>query len=236
MKGKVYIVGAGPGDVELLTLKAVRVLEKADVILYDRLVGENVIKMIERLNKELIYVGKEKGKSSFERQNEINEMMRKYAEQGKIVVRLKGGDPLIFGRLASEIEYLCRHGIPFEIVPGISSVNGVPAVVNIPLTHPEFASCLIITTGKEELNLSEMIQKSTFVILMGKDSLKKVARNLVNLGLSEEVPVAVIIKGTLEGQKIHYSNLRKLMRERCDFEGPALIVVGKVVNFALLNF
>jgi uroporphyrin-III C-methyltransferase len=231
-KGKVYLVGAGPGDRELLTLKAERVLREADVILYDRLIGDEIVSMLRESGKKLIYVGKNKGERGDKRQEEINRLMKKYADEGKKVVRLKGGDPIIFGRATSEIEFLIKNSIPFEIIPGVSSVNGVPAYANIPLTHPELASCLIVLTGKEDMGkFHDLLNRSTFVILMGKDSVRDVAKGLVKFGLDAETGVAVIQRGTLRGQKVFFCKLGELSKCEEEFEGPALIVVGRVVDF-----
>ncbi len=231
MRGKVYIVGAGPGDFELLTLKAYRLLREADVVLYDRLVGKKIVEMVKKLGKIAVYVGKEKGERGELRQKEINRLMKKYAEEGKIVVRLKGGDPLIFGRLAEEIEFLVKNGIPFEIVPGVSSVNGVPAYANVPLTHPEFGLSLIVLTGKDAGRFKEIIDLSTFVVLMGGSSAKDVAESMINAGINPDTGVVVIQRGTMENQKVEFSTLAELAKSNANFESPALMVVGKVVEF-----
>jgi siroheme synthase len=123
-------------------------------------------------------------------------------------------------------------GVPFEIVPGVSSVNGVPAYANIPLTHPEFALCLVVITGKKKLRVEDIIQKSTFVVLMGKESIKEVAQNLITLGVCESTKVAIIERGTLKGQRMIYTTLKDILEEEPEFENPALIVIGNVVEFS----
>ncbi|RLI83408.1 uroporphyrinogen-III C-methyltransferase [Archaeoglobales archaeon] len=230
--GKVYIVGAGPGDADLLTLKAYKILKEADVILYDRLIGEDIVKMIKDLGKKAIYVGKEKGEKSSIRQMEINKLMKKYAERGKTVVRLKGGDPLIFGRLAEEIEFLIKNGIPFEVIPGVSSVNGVPAYANIPLTHPEFGLFVVVLSGRESARLNEVLKFSTFVVLMAGSSAKNIAQNMINAGMDPKTSVAIIQRGTMSNQKVRFFSLDELSKSNFNFEMPAMMIVGKVVELA----
>ncbi|MEM2190112.1 MAG: uroporphyrinogen-III C-methyltransferase [Archaeoglobaceae archaeon] len=229
MVGKVYIVGAGPGDPELMTLKAYKLLKEADVILYDRLVGEEITKLIHTLGKTAIYVGKDgKGK---ERQIEINNLMKKFAEEGKKVLRLKGGDPTIFGRLWEEIDFLKANNIPFEIVPGVSSVNGVPACASIPLTHPDFGKAIVVIGGREVENYHDSLKNATLVVLMSGISASEISRNLIRIGFSEKTKVAVIQKGSLKDQKVSVSTLGQLSSEERSFESPALMVVGEVVRF-----
>ncbi len=233
MTGKVYFVGAGPGDAELITLKGWKAIEEADVVLYDRLVGSELIDRIRKMGKKLVYVGKKCGESGEKRQAEINRMMLEYAEKGHRVVRLKGGDPLIFGRLSDEIEYLSRRGVEYEVIPGVSSVNGVPAYFGIPLTHPQIATSLVVVAGKGRMSADDLINKSTFVVLMGKDAFRDVAINLIELGVDENKKVAVIQKGTFDDQEIEIMRLGDLKRVKKEFKSPALIVVGDVVEFVL---
>ncbi|MDI9642709.1 MAG: uroporphyrinogen-III C-methyltransferase [Archaeoglobaceae archaeon] len=229
MEGKVYIVGAGPGDPELLTLKAYRLLKEADVILYDRLVGEEITKLVQSLGKTAIYVGKDgKGK---ERQIEINNLMKKFVEEGKKVLRLKGGDPTVFGRLWEEIEFLKANKIPFEVIPGVSSVNGVPACAKIPLTHPKYGRGIVVIGGKEVGDYEETLRNSTLVVLMSGISASEISRNLIKSGFKEETKVAVIQRGSLKDQKVFVSTLGKLSSLEKSFESPALMVVGDVVHF-----
>ncbi len=235
MVGKVYIVGAGPGDPELLTLKALRIIQMADVILYDRLVGEEIMNMIKEMGKELIYVGKKSGERGYDRQIEINELMVRLAKEGKIVVRLKGGDPFVFGRGGVEAEFLAEHGVPFEVIPGVSSINSVPAYVGIPLTHPGLSSSILIVTGKDCVEKwQESIVKGTLVILMGRNNIKEICNNLIKAGRSENTPIAVIENGTLKNQRVFFGTLKNIadIVEKKDIKGPTLIVVGDVVKVA----
>jgi len=233
--GKVYIVGAGPGDPELLTLKALRVLEEADVILYDKLIGDEIITMLKKMNKNLIFAGKKSGENGSKRQNEINLLMKKYAEEGKIVVRLKGGDPFVFGRGGIEAEFLAKEGIPFEVIPGVSSINSVPAYAGIPLTHPSFSSSILVVTGRDDIEAWKRAPlNGTIVILMGRDTLKDVCEKLIEAGRDLSTPVAVIEKGTTKQQRVLTGNLSTIAElvEKENINGPTLIVVGEVVKIA----
>ncbi len=233
--GKVYIVGAGPGDPELLTLKALRVLEEADVILYDKLIGDEIITMLKKMNKNLIFAGKKSGENGSKRQNEINLLMKKYAEEGKIVVRLKGGDPFVFGRGGIEAEFLAKEGIPFEVIPGVSSINSVPAYAGIPLTHPSFSSSILVVTGRDDIEAWKRAPlNGTIVILMGRDTLKDVCEKLIEAGRDPSTPVAVIEKGTTKQQRVLTGNLSTIAElvEKENINGPTLIVVGEVVKIA----
>ena len=232
MAGKVYIVGAGPGDPELLTIKALKAIEKADVILYDRLVGDELVEMLKNMGKELIYVGKNSNEKGCERQKEINELMLKLAKEGKTVVRLKGGDPFVFGRGGEEVEFLARNGIPFEVIPGLSSVIAVPTSAGIPLTHKGLSSTIFVITGRNLDDIGKSALNGTIVILMGKDKIKEICKRLIELGKEPNTPVAVIEDGTLKSQKIHFGTLENIadIVER-EVRGVALIVVGDVVSF-----
>jgi uroporphyrin-III C-methyltransferase len=236
MVGKVYIVGAGPGDPELLTLKALRAIEEADVVLYDRLVGDGIIEMLKKMNKRLIYVGKNSNERGGDRQKEINEMLKKLAEEGKTVVRLKGGDPFVFGRGGVEVEFLARHGIPFEVIPGVSSINSVPAYAGIPLTHPTLSSSILVVTGKDDVeSWCNTILNGTIVVLMGRHSIKEICDNLIRAGRKPETPVAVIENGTLKNQRVFFGTLKDIadIVERENVNGPTLIVIGEVVKIAV---
>ena len=229
---KVYLIGAGPGDVELLTLKAIKAIEKADVVLYDRLIGDEVISMIKDMGKELVYVGKENYEKGCERQEETNWMIKKYVDEGKIVARLKGGDPFVFGRGGIEIEFLKKHGISFEVIPGVSSINGVPTSAGIPLTHPNVSSSILVVTGKEDLKKFYNFN-GTIVVLMGKDKLGEICRDLIDAGRSPETPIAVIENGTLKNQRVITGNLKNITEivEKEKVRGATLIVIGDVVKF-----
>ena len=229
--GKVYIVGAGPGDPELLTVKAMRLMKEADVILYDKLVGEKITELIKKLGKTAIYVGKNSGEKGMRRQEEINELMKSFALSGKIVVRLKGGDPFVFGRGGIEAEFLTKEGIPFEVVPGVSSINSVPASAGIPLTHPGFSSTILVVAGRDDVEeWKNAPLKGTIVILMGRDTLEEICTNLIKAGRDPETPVAVVENGTTAKQRVVTGNLRDIAGKAKDVTGPAIIVVGEVVK------
>jgi len=239
MPGKVYIVGAGPGDPGLLTLKAIRAIEEADVILYDKLVGDEIIEMIKKMNKKLVYAGKRSCEDGATRQKEINELMKKYALEGKVVVRLKGGDPFVFGRGGVEAEFLVRENIPFEIIPGVSSINSVPAYAGIPLTHPELSSSILVVTGRDDIEAWKRTPlHGTIVILMGRDTLADICNKLIEAGRDPSTPVAVIEKGTTREQKVIVGNLKNIVKKvrEAKIKGATLIVVGEVVRFSnILN-
>jgi len=230
---KVYIVGAGPGDAELLTLKALKAIEKADVILYDRLIGEDLISMIKEMGKELVYVGKENYERGDKRQEEINRLIKKYVDEGKTVVRLKGGDPFVFGRGGMEAEFLSKHNVPFEVIPGLSSVNAVPTSAGIPLTHPDLSSSILVITGKEDVrNLCNCATNGTIVVLMGKDALKNICKGLIEIGRKPTTPVAIIENGTLKNQRVIVGDLNNIAEivEKENVKGTVLVVVGEVVK------
>ncbi|RLI84980.1 MAG: uroporphyrinogen-III C-methyltransferase [Archaeoglobales archaeon] len=231
MVGKVYIVGAGPGDPELLTLKALKVIERADVILYDRLVGDGIVKLIRGMGKETIYVGKDSFEGGSKRQKSINELMVKLAREGKVVVRLKGGDPFVFGRGGEEVEFLMRNNIPFEVIPGLSSVIAVPTNACIPLTHRELSSTIFVVTGRNLDDIGKSALNGTIVILMGKDRIREICERLIELGKERDTPVAVIEDGTLESQRVYFGNLENIadVVEK-EVDGVALFVVGDVVR------
>ncbi len=234
--GTVYLVGAGPGDPDLLTLKAARLLNQADVVVYDNLVSEGVIKLIRR-GAEKIYVGKEKNRHTLP-QEEINRLLVSLARQGKKVVRLKGGDPFIFGRGGEELEILAAQGIAFEVVPGITAASGVTCYAGIPLTHRDYAQTCLFTTGhlKDgtlDLDWPTLARPNqTVVIYMGLGALSQIAHHLIKHGMPASTPAAIIEKGTTQAQRIIASTLEALpdLVREVGLKSPALIVVGKVVE------
>lgn len=234
--GQVALVGAGPGDPELLTLKAVRLLQAADVVVYDRLVHPQVVAMARR-DCEKIYVGKESSHHTLP-QEEINRLLVQLAREGKRVVRLKGGDPFIFGRGGEEIETLMSEGINFQVVPGITSASGCSTYCGIPLTHRDHAHSVVFATGHlrdgtVNLNWNALAQPyQTTVIYMGMTGLKIIAEQLVRHGLAPDTPVAVIHRGTMPEQKVvigDLSNITKKVRQ-ANLKPPSLIIVGSVVS------
>ena len=242
--GKVYLVGAGPGETELLTLKAKRLLETAEVVVYDYLAHVSLLDYAKKAEK--IYVGKTAGRHTLS-QTEINALLVKKAKEGKTVVRLKGGDPFIFGRGGEEAEELARAGIPFEIVPGITSAIAVPAYAGIPLTHRAFASSVAFITGHEDptkTNSSirwEHLAKGvdTLVFLMGVGRLPFIVEQLRRYGRSKETPVAIIRWGTLPQQQTILGNLGNIIEKakEAQLKPPAIIVVGEVVQLRpILNW
>jgi len=241
--GKVYLVGAGPGDPELLSLKAFRLLKEADVILVDELVF-GVRDMIPP-GKRVIDVGKS-GKEGGKRtaQAEINRLMVELARKYECVVRLKGGDPFIFGRGGEEAEFLREHGVEFEVVPGISAATAVPAFFGIPLTHREYASSLTILTGhgkeeggageeRESVNWSAVAKlRGTIVILMGVGTLERNVRRLLEAGMPAETPVAILEKGFTPEARAIVSTLGDIVEKarKNSVEPPAVVVIGDVVR------
>lgn len=230
MIGKVYIIGAGPGDPELITVKGMKALERSDVILYDALVSKNLIEMLDKQDKEMVYVGKRGGWHGM-RQEEINMLMLRYAKAGMVVARLKGGDPLIFGRCGEEIEFLRKHDIPFEVIPGVSAVNGVPAVIPMPLTDRELSSSLTVLSGREDLGL-ETIVRGTFVVMMGRERMDAIAERLVRIGVDPETPAVAVENGTTEGQRVVSGTLMSIGEKivNAGMTGPVLVVIGNVVG------
>jgi uroporphyrin-III C-methyltransferase len=233
-EGKVYIVGAGPGKLELLTLRAYELIKEADVILYDELIGE-VAELIKKRNAELIDVGKRSGKHKMS-QEEINELLVKYAREGKKIVRLKGGDPFVFGRGGEEAEYLADNGIKFEIVPGITSATAVPSTSGIPVTHRKYDPALVIITGRESrerLNWKALAElNATIVILMGVSRLRENCKKLIEYGKNPSTPVAVIERGFSDTQRIVTGTLADIadLAEKEGVRPPAVIVIGDVVR------
>jgi len=235
MKGKVYLVGAGPGDPELLTLKALRVLKTADAVLHDDLVAPEILKLIPT-TAQVHNVGKRCGKKKI-LQEEINYLMVALADAGLRVVRLKSGDPLVFGRAGEEIESLRRSNIPFEIVPGVTSAMGAAAAAQIPLTHRHASSALVFLTahqaqGSEAANWNKLAGSgATLVIYMPGQNYSEVAAKLRAAGLSGETPCAVVSRATTPQQQTHRSTISELHGSP-KLAAPTLLVVGEVVRFA----
>ncbi|MAR90383.1 MAG: uroporphyrinogen-III C-methyltransferase [Pseudomonadales bacterium] len=236
LQGEVYLIGAGPGDPDLLTLRAFRLLQQSDVVLYDRLVSDGVMALI-KPDTETIYVGKRRGKHTVP-QVDINQLLVEYAQQGKRVARLKGGDPFIFGRGGEEIEQLLDLGIPFQVVPGITAANGCSSYAGIPLTHRDYAQSVQFVTGQFQdgtttLNWDELVSpRKTLVFYMGLKSLPVICHSLVTHGMDPEYPVALIEKGTTKSQKILVSSLSKLpdQLDKQTISSPSLLIIGEVVK------
>lgn len=240
MTGKVFIVGAGPGDPKLITLKAVESIKSADIVLYDRLVSKKIVAMIPK-RAEKMYVGRDVG-DDYKHQDTTNDMMVKFAKKNKIVVRLKGGDPFIFGRGGEEAEFLRKHKVKYEIIPGITSGIGSAEYSGIPLTHRKFASSVVFVTGHEDAKKSEGVVDwkrlakavDTIVIMMGLSRLDIISKKLISGGLSKNTPVAVIQNGTTDEHRMikgTLSNISKKISE-AKIKPPSIIVVGKVVNLS----
>ena len=237
-KGKVYICGAGPGDRDLLTIKAAKLLSECDVILYDRLVNKGILNMTTSHSK-IVYVGRESGDPTT---NQIitNELMLKYANEGKKILRLKGGDPFIFGRGGEEAEFLSSKNIKYEIVPGISSLNGAAVYAGIPLTHRDYSSSVVILTGHESIEKKKSSIKwdsiakaaDTIVIFMGLEQLKHITKKMIGAGVTKNADIAVIENATSNRQRViigNLGNIEKKVKEK-KIQSPAIIIIGKVVG------
>lgn len=235
-KGEVYLVGAGPGDPELLTLKALRLMQQADVIIYDRLVSDPILELCRR-DAEKIYVGKARSNHSVP-QDGINALLVEYASKGKRVCRLKGGDPFIFGRGGEEIQELFAAGIAFQVVPGITAASGCSAYAGIPLTHRDYAQSVRFLTGhlKEgspELPWHELVyENQTLVLYMGLVGLEKICEKLIAHGQRSDMPVALISKGTTPEQKVVVGTLADIASKVTEnqIQAPTLTIIGEVVS------
>ncbi|GHO44893.1 uroporphyrinogen-III C-methyltransferase [Ktedonospora formicarum] len=239
--GKVFLMGAGPGDPELITVKGLRCLRKADIVLYDRLAAPELLE--ETHSSALrIFVGKEPHHHTF-KQHEINALLVSYAREGKLVVRLKGGDPYVFGRGGEEALALQQAGIPFEIIPGITSAIAVPAAAGIPVTHRAYASSFTIVTGHEASSPDEghnvnwealAALGGTIVVLMGVRALPRLTQRMIEAGMDSHMPAAIIQEGTTSQQRTLVATLASIAdkaREQ-QFANPALTIIGEVVSLS----
>lgn len=234
--GKVYLVGAGPGDVDLITIKAVKCIQEADVILYDRLINQELLNYA-KSDTELIYCGKLPNYHSM-KQETIQRFLVKHAKQGKIVTRLKGGDPFVFGRGGEEALYLQKNGIPFEVVPGITSGIAAPAYAGIPVTHREFSSTFAVVTGHRQKKKEDICWKSlaqgidTIAIYMGVRNLSYISEQLLAYGKSPSTPVALIHWGTTTNQQTMTGTLATIaeVAKNAQVKNPSMIIVGEVVQ------
>lgn len=230
--GKLFLIGAGPGDPELLTLKAARVLRECDVVLYDRLVSPEVLSLA-RPDAELIYVGKHVGEQN-QTQSHIFDLIREHALRGKAVARLKGGDPFVFGRGAEEWALAREHGIDVEVVPGVSSAIAVPGLAGIPLTYRGISQSFAVITGHCREGRSGHWKSysavHTLVILMGVTNRVHIAHSLIAAGRSPDEPVAFIQRGTTAAEEIVESTLSAVAAGRTQIHNPAVFVIGRVVE------
>ena len=235
-KGEVYLVGAGPGDPELLTLKALRLMQQADVVIYDRLVSPAIMELCRR-DATKIYVGKARSNHAVPQEG-INALLVEYASKGQRVCRLKGGDPFIFGRGGEEIQELFAAGVPFQVVPGITAASGCSAYAGIPLTHRDYAQSVRFLTGhlKEgspELPWDELVyQNQTLVLYMGLVGLEKICEKLIEHGQRPDMPVALISKGTKKKKKVLVGTLADIASkvEENHIQAPTLTIIGDVVS------
>ncbi|MGB7951388.1 MAG: uroporphyrinogen-III C-methyltransferase [Candidatus Binatia bacterium] len=233
--GKVYLVGAGPGDPGLLTVRGLQLLHSADVVVYDQLVNPVLLEEVSPMAIR-VFVGKQAGRHCID-QEEINRELIGYARRGYEVIRLKGGDPFVFGRGGEEAEALADAGIPFEIVPGVSSAIAGPAYAGIPLTHRKWSSSFAVITGHEARKAKSSVDWTklatavdTLVILMGLHNLPAIVAQLIAHGRGPETPVAVIRWGTTRAQETVTGTLADIVEKSASLKAPALIVVGQVVE------
>jgi uroporphyrin-III C-methyltransferase/precorrin-2 dehydrogenase/sirohydrochlorin ferrochelatase len=235
-KGEVYLVGAGPGDPDLLTFRALRLMQKADIVIYDRLVSKDILNLVRR-DADRMYVGKEASNHCVP-QDQINELLYKLAKEGKRVLRLKGGDPFIFGRGGEEAEKLFAEGISFQVVPGITSASGASTYCGIPLTHRDYAQSVTFATGHLKNDAVDLDwpslarENQTLVIYMGLGGLKIITKQLITHGLPADTPVAVIYKATQYDQRVLVSDLMQVVQKVEDekMRSPSLLIIGQVVK------
>ena len=238
--GIVYICGAGPGDPKLLTLRALELIHQAEVILYDRLIGEEIIDLFPE-SAEKVYVGRNIGDPTTH-QNKTNELMLKYAGMGKTVLRLKGGDPFIFGRGGEEAEILIENNVPFEIIPGITSGIGAAIYSGIPLTHRRYGSAVAFVTGHEdpekktpEVNWEKLFDAvDTVVVYMGTEKLETIVEKIKNRKKDAIKPVAIVQNGTLKNQKVIIGNLNNIvaLSKQAKIRPPAIVIIGDIVRLS----
>ncbi|WP_371924634.1 siroheme synthase CysG [Endozoicomonas sp. SCSIO W0465] len=234
--GEVYLVGGGPGDPDLLTFKALRLMQQADIVLHDRLVSEDVLALCRR-DADYIYVGKKRDRHA-RPQEEINALLVELAKEGKRVLRLKGGDPFIFGRGGEEIETLASEGIPFQVVPGITAASGCASYAGIPLTHRDHAQSVRFVTGHLKggsyaLNWNEMLDPGqTLVFYMGLLGLSRICEALIDHGRAEQTPIALIQQGTTRNQRVFTGTLATINKiiESEKVKAPTIIIIGDVVR------
>jgi uroporphyrin-III C-methyltransferase/precorrin-2 dehydrogenase/sirohydrochlorin ferrochelatase len=235
-RGMVHLVGAGPGDPELLTLKAVRRIREAEVAVIDHLVAEAILTLLPR-RCERIYAGKERANHSLT-QDEINKLLVALAREGRRVVRLKGGDPYVFGRGGEEAEFLAQYGVAFEVVPGITAATGAAAYAGIPLTHRDCASSVVFVTGHRRNGTCRLDwpalarPNQTVVIYMGLATLAEIRGQLLAHGMPADTPAAIVERATMEAQRVLVSTLHALAESAAasGFTAPALVVIGEVVR------
>lgn len=233
--GKVYLTGAGPGDLDLLTVKALRLIREADIIIYDRLANAEILKEVKD-GCEFLYVGKEDAKHTIP-QDEINRALVEASSKYDVVVRLKGGDPFVFGRGGEEALYLKEKSVAYEIIPGISSAISVPAYAGIPVTHRGISTAFKVVTGhisanndSSNINWGDLKSDDTIVFLMGLKNISIICEKLLSLGKPKDYPVAVISRGTSPQQKVVVGTLEDIAQKAKGLATPALIVIGEVVR------
>lgn len=237
---KVYVIGAGPGDPELVTVRALKLIRQADVIVYDRLIPTELLKEAKE-GAELIYVGKEPGKHTME-QDEINELLLRKALEGKLVVRLHGGDPFIFGRGFEECRYLIERGVNCEVVPGITSAIAAPEQYLIPILLRGASSSLAIVTGKEdpskgfrEIDFRRLAKSvGTIIVLMGASEACRIASELIQGGLDASTPMAIVTRAYMEGSRVQFTTLGEVAKCGITVENPSVIIIGRSVKYSPL--